>query len=58
MNEKLARRLSDFKWEDCLTKIRINDTIIKTITEIGELLDCGVISGEEFVRLGRELWMK
>ena len=58
MNEKLARRLSDFGWDNCLTKIRINDAIIKTLTEIGELLDCGVISDEEFVRLGRELWMK
>ena len=58
MNEKLARRLSDFGWDNCLTKIRINDAIIKTITEIGELFDCGVISDEEFVRLGRELWMK
>ena len=58
MNEKLARRLSDFGWEDCLTKIRINDAIIKTLTEIGELLDCGVISNDEFVRLGREMWMK
>ena len=58
MNEKLARRLSDFGWEDCLTKIRINDAIIKTLTEIGELLDCRVISDDEFVRLGRELWMK
>ena len=58
MNEKLRRRLSDFGWENCLTKININDAIIKTITEIGELLDCGVISDEEFVRLGWELWMK
>ena len=58
MNEKLRRRLSDFGWENCLTKIRINDAIINTHTEIGELLDCGVISCEEFVRLGRELQMK
>ena len=58
MDEKLRRRLSDFGWENCLTKIRINDAIINTLTEIGELLDCGVISNEEFVRLGRELWMK
>lgn len=57
MNEKLARRLSDFGWKNCLTKIRINDAIIKTLTEIGELLDCGVISNDEFIRLGRELWM-
>ena len=58
MNEKLRRRLSVFGWENCLTKIRINDAIINTIVEIGDLLDCGVISNEEFVRLGREMWMK
>ena len=58
MNEKLRRSLSDFGWENCLTKIRINDATINTISEIGELLDCGVISNEEFVRLGRELQMK
>ena len=55
MNEKLRRRLSDFGWENCLTKIRINDAIINTLTEIGELLDCGVISCEEFIRLVKEL---
>ena len=58
MNEKLRRRLYDFTWQDCLTKIRINDAIINTLTEIGELLDCGVIKHEEFVRLGKDLWMK
>lgn len=58
MNENLKRRLSDFGWENCLTKIRINDAIINTLTEIGELLDCGVISNEEFACLGRELQMK
>ena len=57
MNEKLRRRLSDFTWQDCLTKMRINDAIINTIVEIGDLLDCGVISNEEFVRLGREMWI-
>ena len=57
MNEKLSRRLSDFGWENCLTKIRINDAIINTLTEIGELLDCGVINDGEFVHLGKELWM-
>ena len=55
MNEKLRRRLSDFKRKDCLTKIRINDAIFKTIIEIGDLLDCGTISVEEFVRLRKEL---
>ena len=57
MNEKLRRRLSDFEWNDVLTKIHINDAIINTIVEIGDLLDCGVISDEEFVRLAREMWM-
>ena len=58
MNEKLRRRLSDFEWDNCLTKIRVNDAVIKTFVEISELLDCGVINDEEFVRLRRELWMK
>ena len=57
MSEKLSRRLSDFGWENCLTKIRINDAIINTLTEIGELLDCGVINDREFAHLGKELWM-
>ena len=57
MNEKLSRRLFNFKWKDCLTKIKINDAIIKTLTEIGELLDCDIISNEDFTRLGKELWM-
>ena len=56
MNEKLRRRLSDFIWQDCLTKIDINDAIIKTLTEIDELLDCGVISCDEYIQLARELW--
>ena len=58
MNENLNRRLSDFGWEDCLTKIRINDAIINTFTEIGELLDCGIISNEDFIQLAKELWEK
>ena len=57
MNEKLRRRLSDFAWQNCLTKMQINDAIINTIVEIGDLLDHGVISNEEFVRLGREMRM-
>ena len=58
MNEKLIRkRLSDFGWENCLTKIRINDAIINTLTEISELLDCGVISCEEYIHLGKEIGM-
>ena len=56
MNEKLSQRLSDFDWDNCLTMIRINDAIIKTITEINELFDSGVISIEEYVELGQGLW--
>ena len=58
MNEKLRQRLSDFGWENCLTKIRINDAIINTFTEIDDLLDCGVISIDEYVQFARELWEK
>ena len=58
MNEKLRQRLSDFGWENCLTKIRINDAIINTFTEIDELLDCGVIDIDEYVQFARELWEK
>ena len=56
MNEKLRRKLSDFDWDNCLTKIKINDAIIKTITEINELYDCGLIGMEEYIELGKELW--
>ena len=56
MNEKLARRLSDFDWDNCITMIRINDAIIKTITEINELFDSGMIDIEEYVELGQGLW--
>lgn len=56
MNEKLSRRLSDFDWDDCLTKIKINDAIINTITEINELFDSGIISIEEYIELGQGLW--
>ena len=56
MNEKLSRRLSDFDWDNCLTMIRINDAIIKTITEINELSDSGMIDIEEYVELGQGLW--
>ena len=58
MNEKLRRRLSDFGWENCLTKMRINDATINTIVEIGELLDCSVIGIDEYVQFARELWEK
>ena len=56
MNEKLKQRLSDFDWGNCITMIRINDAIIKTITEINELFDSGMIGIEEYVELGQELW--
>ena len=55
MDEKLSLRLSDFKRKDCLTKMRINDAIFKTIIEIGDLFKCGVISIEEFISLEKEL---
>ena len=58
MNEKLRRRLSDFEWDSILTKMRINDAIISTYIEISELLECGIISCDEFDRLGRELCME
>ena len=58
MSEKLTQRLSDFGWENCLTKIRINDAIINTFTEIDELLDCGVIGIDEYVQFAKELWEK
>lgn len=58
MNKELRRRLSDFGWKNCLTKMRIHDAYIKTVVEIGELFECGAISDEEFARLGRELHMK
>ena len=58
MNEKLRRRLSDFEWDNILTKMRINDATISTYIEISELLECGVISCDEFARLERELRMK
>ena len=56
MNKKLSRRLFNFEWQDCLTKIKINDAIIKTITEINELFDSGMISIEEYIELGLGLW--
>ena len=58
MNENLNRRLSDFAWQNCLTKMRINDAIINTFIEIDGLLDCGVIGIDEYVQLAKELWEK
>ena len=56
MNEDIRARLNGFAIKDCQTQIRIREAIIKTLTEIGELNDCGVINDREFVHLGKELW--
>ena len=57
MNNYIRKCLYRFTIANLTTQIRIREAIIKTLTEIGELLDCGVINDEEFVQLGRELWM-
>ena len=57
MNDYIRKRLYRFTITNLTTQIRIREAIIKTLTEIGELNDCGVINNEEFVRLGKELWM-
>ena len=57
MDDYIRKCLYRFTIANLTTQIRIREAIIKTLTEIGELLDCGVISDEEFVQLGRELWM-
>ena len=57
MNDYIRKRLYRFTIANLSTQIRIREAIIKTLTEIGELLDCGVINDEEFVHLGKELWM-
>ena len=56
MNEDIRVRLNGFAIKDCQTQIRICEAIIKTLTEISELNDCGVISDVEFIHLGKELW--
>ena len=58
MNDYIRKCLYRFTIANLSTQIRIREAIVKTLTEIGELNDCGVINDEEFVRLGRELWMK
>ena len=50
-------RLDAFYVSELKTSIKINEAIIKTLQEITSLMECGVISDEEFIRLGRELWM-
>ena len=57
MNEDIRKCLYRFTITNLSTQIRIREAIIKTLTEIGELNDYGVINDEEFVHLGKELWM-
>ena len=56
MNEDIRARLNGFAIKDCQTQIRIREAIIKTLNEIMSLNDCGAISDEEFIHLGKELW--
>ena len=57
MSDYIRKCLYRFTIANLSTQIQIREAIIKTLTEIGELLDCGVINDEEFIQLGRELWM-
>ena len=57
MSDYIRKRLYRFTIVNLRTQIRIREAIIKTLTEIGELNDCGVINDGEFARLGKELWM-
>ena len=57
MNNYIRRCLYRFTIANLTTQIRIREAIIKTLTEIGELNDCGMINDGEFVYLGKELWM-
>ena len=57
MNENVRKCLYRSTIANLSTRIRIREAIIKTLTEIGELNDCGVINDGEFVHLGKELWM-
>ena len=57
MNDYIRKCLYPFTIANLSTQIRIREAIIKTLTEIGELNDCGVINDEGFVHLGKELWM-
>lgn len=57
MSDYIRKRLYRFTIANLTTQIQIREAIIKTLTEIGELNDCGVINGGEFVHLGKELWM-
>ena len=57
MSDYIRKCLYRFTITNLSTQIRIREAIIKTLTEIGEMLDCGVISCEEYIHLGKELWM-
>ena len=57
MNDYIRKCLYRFTIANLTTQIRIREAIIKTLTEIGELNGYGVINDEEFVHLGKELWM-
>ena len=57
MDDYIRKCLYRFTIANLTTQIRIREAIIKTLTEIGELNDCGMINDREFVRLGKELWM-
>ena len=57
MSDYIQKRLYRFTIANLRTQIRIREAIIKTLTEIGELNDCGVINDGEFIHLGKELWM-
>lgn len=56
MNDYIRKCLYRFTITNLTTQIRIREAIIKTLTEIGELNDCWVISDLEFIHLGKELW--
>ena len=57
MDDYIRKCLYRFTIANLSTQIRIREAIIKTLTEIGELNDYGVINDEECVHLGKELWM-
>ena len=57
MNDYIRKCLYRFTIANLSTQMRNREAIIKTLTEIGELNDCGVINDEGFVHLGKELWM-
>ena len=57
MNDYIRKCLYRFTITNLTTQIRIREAIIKTLTEIGELNDCGMINDGELVHLGKELWM-